>query len=179
MPFSFYPDTNLRNDCIAINSIKGNLRPGYLEINVMDADGANEATNCLLTHPGTSSKAFAPSSGKTPARLIPHLVPKRGLEPPRPNGHMTLNHARLPIPPLGPDGAGCLRCFARIRFVIACIQRPADCQCLSCAESSAQAGARAMHLRRVFRNLPLSPGFLWNRLFFGTQAHVLCLYPPR
>ena len=31
-------------------------------------------------------------------------VPKRGLEPPRPCGHMTLNHARLPIPPLGLEG---------------------------------------------------------------------------
>ena len=28
------------------------------------------------------------------------LVPKRGLEPPRPDGHYTLNVARLPIPPL-------------------------------------------------------------------------------
>jgi SsrA-binding protein len=28
------------------------------------------------------------------------LVPKGGLEPPHPLGHMTLNHARLPIPPL-------------------------------------------------------------------------------
>ena len=28
------------------------------------------------------------------------LVPKRGLEPPRPYGHYTLNVARLPIPPL-------------------------------------------------------------------------------
>ena len=28
------------------------------------------------------------------------LVPKGGLEPPHPCGHMTLNHARLPIPPL-------------------------------------------------------------------------------
>jgi SsrA-binding protein len=27
-------------------------------------------------------------------------VPKGGLEPPHPLGHMTLNHARLPIPPL-------------------------------------------------------------------------------
>ena len=28
------------------------------------------------------------------------LMPKRGLEPPRAFAHMTLNHARLPIPPL-------------------------------------------------------------------------------
>src|ERR1043165_4095316 len=28
------------------------------------------------------------------------LVPKKGLEPPRPCGHMDLNHARLPVPPL-------------------------------------------------------------------------------
>ena len=28
------------------------------------------------------------------------MVPKKGLEPPRPCGHMDLNHARLPIPPL-------------------------------------------------------------------------------
>src|SRR5712692_9464478 len=28
------------------------------------------------------------------------MVPKRGLEPPRPDGHYTLNVARLPIPPL-------------------------------------------------------------------------------
>ena len=27
-------------------------------------------------------------------------MPKRGLEPPRGDPHMTLNHARLPIPPL-------------------------------------------------------------------------------
>ena len=30
-------------------------------------------------------------------------VPKRGLEPPLPYGNMTLNHARLPIPPLRRD----------------------------------------------------------------------------
>jgi hypothetical protein len=30
------------------------------------------------------------------------VVPKGGLEPPHPCGHMTLNHARLPIPPLRP-----------------------------------------------------------------------------
>ncbi len=41
-------------------------------------------------------------------------VPKRGLEPPRPNGHMTLNHARLPIPPLGP-GAYLMRHLPYIR----------------------------------------------------------------
>jgi hypothetical protein len=29
-----------------------------------------------------------------------HLVPKRGLEPPLPDGNYTLNVARLPIPPL-------------------------------------------------------------------------------
>src|SRR5579884_680662 len=29
-----------------------------------------------------------------------NLVPKKGLEPPRPCGHMDLNHARLPVPPL-------------------------------------------------------------------------------
>ena len=28
------------------------------------------------------------------------MVPKKGLEPPRPCGHMDLNHARLPVPPL-------------------------------------------------------------------------------
>ena len=28
------------------------------------------------------------------------MVPKRRLELPRPYGHMILNHARLPIPPL-------------------------------------------------------------------------------
>ncbi len=34
-------------------------------------------------------------------REIPcEMVPKRGLEPPRPDGHYTLNVARLPIPPL-------------------------------------------------------------------------------
>src|SRR6185369_16922701 len=31
------------------------------------------------------------------------LVPKKGLEPPRPCGHMDLNHARLPVPPLRHD----------------------------------------------------------------------------
>ncbi len=29
------------------------------------------------------------------------LVPETGVEPARPYGHMTLNHARLPIPPFG------------------------------------------------------------------------------
>ncbi len=28
-------------------------------------------------------------------------VPETGIEPARPCGHMTLNHARLPIPPFG------------------------------------------------------------------------------
>ena len=32
------------------------------------------------------------------------LVPKKGLEPPRPCGHMDLNHARLPVPPLRHEG---------------------------------------------------------------------------
>lgn len=28
-------------------------------------------------------------------------MPKRGLEPPQGNPYMALNHARLPVPPLG------------------------------------------------------------------------------
>ena len=41
------------------------------------------------------------SSGWQPCEsLMDRLVPKRGLEPPRPDGHYTLNVARLPIPPL-------------------------------------------------------------------------------
>src|SRR5690348_3351492 len=32
------------------------------------------------------------------------MVPKKGLEPPRPCGHMDLNHARLPVPPLRQSG---------------------------------------------------------------------------
>src|SRR5437764_11141214 len=32
--------------------------------------------------------------------MLKILVPKKGLEPPRPCGHMDLNHARLPVPPL-------------------------------------------------------------------------------
>src|SRR6266851_3872743 len=34
------------------------------------------------------------------AEVLDLVVPKGGLEPPHPRGHMTLNHARLPIPPL-------------------------------------------------------------------------------
>ncbi len=33
--------------------------------------------------------------------VVSLLVPKEGLEPPRTCAHMDLNHARLPIPPLG------------------------------------------------------------------------------
>ena len=41
------------------------------------------------------------SSGRRSCEgLMDRLVPKRGLEPPRPDGHYTLNVARLPIPPL-------------------------------------------------------------------------------
>ncbi len=29
------------------------------------------------------------------------MVPETGIEPARPCGHMTLNHARLPVPPFG------------------------------------------------------------------------------
>ncbi len=29
------------------------------------------------------------------------IVPETGFEPARPCGHMTLNHARLPVPPFG------------------------------------------------------------------------------
>ena len=53
-------------------------------------------------------------------------VRKRGLEPPRPCGHMDLNHARLPIPPLprkkGRDSVcplscqGWGRCSRRVRL---------------------------------------------------------------
>ena len=35
-------------------------------------------------------------------KCLNSVVPKGGLEPPHPCGHMTLNHARLPIPPLRP-----------------------------------------------------------------------------
>ena len=34
------------------------------------------------------------------AAAVKELVPKRGLEPPLPDGNYTLNVARLPIPPL-------------------------------------------------------------------------------
>ena len=44
---------------------------------------------------------FEPERTSREAQLIAkELVPKKGLEPPRPCGHMDLNHARLPIPPL-------------------------------------------------------------------------------
>ena len=86
-------------------------------------------------------------------------VPKRGLEPPRPNGHMTLNHARLPIPPLGP-GAHLTRCSKRIGTGYlypecspnpegaCCIKCPADCQCLPGAESSCACSRIACHQAR-------------------------------
>ena len=46
------------------------------------------------------------------------MVPKRGLEPPRPDGHYTLNVARLPIPPLRPRNrnAAPSRCRSRVTW---------------------------------------------------------------
>src|SRR5262247_1436210 len=38
--------------------------------------------------------------GRKSSNLLFYKMPKRGLEPPRGDPHMTLNHARLPIPPL-------------------------------------------------------------------------------
>ena len=41
--------------------------------------------------------------------LIALVVPKRGVEPRRADAHMTLNHARLPIPPLRHAGFGTIQ----------------------------------------------------------------------
>src|ERR1700751_337861 len=43
---------------------------------------------------------FSMPGKRESTRLVGTMVPKKGLEPPRPCGHMDLNHARLPIPPL-------------------------------------------------------------------------------
>ena len=40
-------------------------------------------------------------------------MPKKGLEPPRPCGHMDLNHARLPIPPLRHEGTAAVTSRSR------------------------------------------------------------------
>ena len=45
------------------------------------------------------SEAVPTKKGQAPL-LVLFLMPERGFEPPRPCGHMNLNHARLPIPPL-------------------------------------------------------------------------------
>ena len=50
----------------------------------------------------TVGRVLVESLGATTTRT----VRKRGLEPPRPCGHMNLNHARLPIPPLPHDKKG-------------------------------------------------------------------------
>src|SRR5690606_12696932 len=52
--------------------------------------------------PGTAARPISldPLCWLLRSALLDDVVPKGGLEPPRPCGHMTLNHARLPIPPL-------------------------------------------------------------------------------
>ena len=52
---------------------------------------------------GTRAPAVGPASVATliaNTARTKELVPKRGLEPPHPDGYYTLNVARLPIPPL-------------------------------------------------------------------------------
>ena len=43
----------------------------------------------------------------SPLTLYTDLVPKAGIEPARPNGHMALNHACLPVPAPGQVFQGC------------------------------------------------------------------------
>src|SRR5262245_46333222 len=49
---------------------------------------------------GTTLAPLMTSERSASQKWLIFLVPKGGLEPPHPCGHMTLNHARLPIPPL-------------------------------------------------------------------------------
>ena len=58
------------------------------------------------------------------------LVPKKGLEPPRPCGHMDLNHARLPIPPLrlGFANIQAKRLARDTNYTVICINPVALCQ---------------------------------------------------
>src|SRR5713226_926728 len=58
----------------------------------LDARGVRYAVLPYSTEPA--------GDGQADNKEKKDLVPKRGLEPPRPDGHYTLNVARLPIPPL-------------------------------------------------------------------------------
>src|SRR5262245_14566675 len=53
---------------------------------------------CKYLREGTYFLRSARKAGCRQVVVCP--MPKRGLEPPRGDPHMTLNHARLPIPPL-------------------------------------------------------------------------------
>ena len=65
-----------------------------------------EYSRNLIFHLGWTDGAvpdwrdISSGGGGCDCQITKGLVPKKGLEPPRPCGHMDLNHARLPIPPL-------------------------------------------------------------------------------
>lgn len=66
--------------------------------------GLRCAERAKCYRPKRNAGFFMLSSGwQSCESLMDRLVPKRGLEPPRPDGHYTLNVARLPIPPLRHD----------------------------------------------------------------------------
>src|ERR1700756_2532937 len=62
------------------------------------------STRPLSTWTGNRAKIFVQSDSEVGARSLTgtkKLLPKKGLEPPRPCGHWYLKPARLPIPPPG------------------------------------------------------------------------------
>ena len=66
--------------------------------------------------PANSRRSSASSGLASTSRVL-----KEGLEPPRPCGHVDLNHARLPIPPLQ-------RFFSGTDWLVDVIKSPSVCK---------------------------------------------------
>ena len=90
------------------------------------------------------------------------VVPQRGLEPPRPDGHYTLNVARLPIPPLRHVGLSCnpIERREKIQFLLALTIH------VAIREKSCQ-GIRAVRSAPLVANPQLIKRLQVSEHFFG------------
>lgn len=83
---------------------RGHKRTKMMGYKVTDPDGYLGVKNSrgIRSRRALASRMRVPQGGqrKENPGSPRDLVLEGGVEPPRPNGHMDLNHARLPIPPL-------------------------------------------------------------------------------
>ena len=89
------------------------------------------------------------------------MVPKKGLEPPRPCGHMDLNHARLPIPPLRLDAELADQFSSAVGISNFC-KREEHCQTQGLADPPGSGAHRFLPGRRL-KVVHWLPGFVDRR----------------